>query len=280
VRGVRPLALLVMALLAVATHERLLERRGEFPADADVLYVPPPRHLEIMSLGYREALADLIWIRALVFSGEHLGLDSIAWVDRYIDGINALAPRFRRPYIWGGVTAVYGGQGAVDRSMVERSIEIYRRGLQEFPEDHEILYPLGMMLAHQVGSTPDFGEEETASMAKEGMELIRRAAAFGADPLVRQYAATVITDYASETLAIQFLETQLLWAEDEKYRRVLRKKLAELVGIEATRSIDRIRTEFFAERARRAPYVPERLYSVIRRDATPFSGRRGPTGGT
>jgi hypothetical protein len=89
---------------------------------------------------------------------------------------------------------------------------------------------------------------------------------------VRQYAATVIADHASETLAIQFLETQLLWAEDEKYRRMLRMKLAELVGLEATQSIDRIRTEFFEERARRAPYVPERLYSVIRRGATPFSG--------
>jgi len=272
VRGLRPLALIVMAVLAVASHERLLERRNEFPADADVLYVPPPRQLELMSLGYGEALADLIWIRALVFSGEHLGLDSIAWVDRYIDGINALAPRFRRPYIWGGVTAVYGGQKAVDRSMVERSIEIYRRGLREFPEDHEILYPLGMILTNQVKSTPGFDEEETAALAKEGVELIRKAAAFGADPLVRQYAATVIADHGSETLAIQFLETQLLWAEDEKYRRMLRMRLAELVGLEATQSIERIRTEFSEERARRAPYVPEMLYAVIRRDTPPFSG--------
>jgi len=272
VRGLCALALIVTAAIAAASHERLLERRNEFPADADVLYVPPPRHLEIMSLGYREALADLIWIRALIFSGEHLGRESIAWVDRYIDGINVLAPRFRRPYVWGGVTAVYGGQKAVDRSMVERSIEIYRRGLREFPEDHEILYPLGMMLTHQVRSTPGFDEEVRSSMVEEGVDLIRKAAAFGADPLVRQYAATVITAHASETLAIQFLETQLLWAEDEKYRRMLRMKLAELVGQEATQSIDRIRTEFFEERARRAPYVPERLYSVIRREATPFSG--------
>jgi hypothetical protein len=64
-----------------------------------------------------------------------------------------------------------------------------------------------MLLLHQVPSTPGYTDEERQQARAEGADLIRRAAAFGADPLVRQYAATLITDHATEQLARQFLES-------------------------------------------------------------------------
>ena len=68
-----PLALgLLAALGASVTHQTLVEKRAEFPQDEDLLYLPPTDDLLRMSLGYREALADLIWIRAVVFAGSEL----------------------------------------------------------------------------------------------------------------------------------------------------------------------------------------------------------------
>jgi len=122
-----------------------------------------------------------------------------------------------------------------------------------------------MLLTTQVGSTPGYSEEEKDELARYGVELIRRAAAFGADPLVRRYAASLITDYAaSDQLAIQFLESQLAGAEEEAHRRLLRRKLSRLTGKEHVEHIERVREEFTAELAEQRPYVPDTLWAVIR----------------
>jgi hypothetical protein len=131
------------------------------------------------------------------------------------------------------------------------------------------------MLTHQVGSVPGYTEQEREAFADEGVEYIRRAASFGADPLVRQYAATLVSERGEGPLAIQFLQSQLAGAEDEDYRRMLRHRLARLGGeasIERIEQIERVRNEFMAERARQAPYVPDSIYAVIRDDRA-----RGPS---
>src|SRR5262245_27210880 len=101
-RLVYALALVATATLALFAHDRLRFRRDRFPEDVDVLYVPPPGYLQPMSLGYREALADLIWVQALVFTGEHMGEDDLQSVTRYAEAITGLSPRFEQAYVWGG----------------------------------------------------------------------------------------------------------------------------------------------------------------------------------
>ena len=255
------------AALAHLVHGRVLERQAEAPPEFDVLYVPPAEHLVPMAMGYREALADLIWVRALIYSGENLGAAQIEATGRYVDAIVGLAPRFRRAYLWGGITAVYSGQATIDRPMVDRAIDIYRRGVAQFPESHELLYPFGMLLVTQVPSTPGYDAAERETLRQEGIEAIRRAAAFGADPLVRQYAATLIAEHGERELAIQFLESQLAQAEDEDHRRMLRSKLSALGGKGAADSVDRVRRDFSREHQVRAPYLPEALYAVVRDEA-------------
>ena len=258
--------LLGMAGLALLAHDRLRERRDGFPEDSDVLYVPPPEHLRPMSLGYREALADLLWVRALVFTGKHIGnADAdVGAVTRYADAITGLSPRFHRAYVWGGVTPIYGGGKTVTRDMVDRSIAIYRRGIDHFPESHKLLYAFGMLLTHQVSSTDGYSAEEQARSAAEGIEMIRRAAAFGADPLVRQYASTLMTEHATEQMARQFLEAQLATAEDEDYRRMLRRKLAAIGGAQSVREVERIRRAFIEEHLIQLPYTPDSFYAIVR----------------
>lgn len=269
-RALFPVAIVAAALGVGALHEEVLERRAEFPREEDLLYLPAPSHLRTMSVGYREALADLIWIRALIFAGSHIGDEQITWSDNYVEAITHLAPRFHRPYLWGGITAVYSGSAQVDREMVERAAALYRTGLEQFPESHELHYTLGMLLLHQAPSTPGFSEDELAALREEATDAIRKAAAFGADPLVRQYAATLITRQAGDEMAIQFLETQLMDAEDEDLRRMLRTKLRELVGEGRSAAVEKVRTEFIAERDARAPYVPDALWAVIRQDEKPL----------
>jgi hypothetical protein len=252
---------------ALSLHSTVLTARESFPAESDLTYVPPANQLRWMSVGYREALADLLWIRALVFSGENIGKVDIAATDRFVIGITELSPRFKRAYIWGGITAVYGATGKITRDQVDRSMGIYRRGLERFPESHELLYPAGMLLTHQVASTEGYTDQEKEAYAAEGIMMIRKAAAFGADPLVRRYATTLVAEHGTDQLAIQFLESQLAQAEDEDHRRLLRRKLSQLAGSGAVQAIEATRAQFELERRREAPYLPDTIWAVIRSDA-------------
>ncbi len=257
-------AALATGAAATLVREPVVAQRARMPDDADVLYVPEATHLRPMSLGYREALADLLWVRALVFSGASIGNTDVAAVQRYANAIAGLAPRFPRVYQWGGVTAIYGGAAHVSREGVDIAIEIYRAGLVQFPEDHKLLYGLGMLLSHQVPSTPGFSDEERAAAKTEGARLIRRAAAFGADPLVRQYAATLVSEHAESALARQFLEAELAQAQDADYRRMLRKKLRGMGAGASVETVERIREEFSATHAAQAQYLPDTVFTLVR----------------
>ncbi|MFO7564434.1 MAG: hypothetical protein R6X02_17440 [Enhygromyxa sp.] len=258
------LALLPAFIAAmVVSHRGVKQAREQFPRDQDVLYLPPAEHLGPMSLGYREALADLIWIRAVIFAGDRVGATNYAWIMEYLEAIYSLAPGFRRPYAWGGVAFIYSGED-VDRAMIDRAIALYRRGLEHFPEDHELLFAAGMLLTRDVQSVPGYSEDEKSAAMEEGAALIRKAAAFGAPPLVRELAATLVREGGADQLAIQFLETQLLQAEDEDHRRLLRIKLEAALGEAGLESLERIRAEFEAARQAQAPYVAPELFVLIR----------------
>ncbi len=259
------LSLLPVLLLGamVGTHRQLQEQRDGFPRDQDVLYLPPARHLGLMSLGYREALADLIWIRAVIFAGDRAGALNHDWIMEYLEAIYSLAPGFRRPYAWGGVAFIYTGTN-IDRAMVDRAIALYHRALEHFPEDHELLFAAGMLLTRDVQELPGYTQAERDAAMAEGAAYIRKAAAVGAPPLVRELAATLVSEGGAGQLEIQFLETQLLQTEDEDHRRLLRQKLEAAIGEAGLESLEEMRTEFERERKAERPYVPPDLYILIR----------------
>lgn len=264
------LSLVPVLLLAamIGTHRHLERERASFPRDQDVLYLPPAQHLAPMSLGYREALADLIWIRAVVFAGDRAGATNHEWIMEYLEAIYLLAPAFRRPYAWGGVAFIYTGDH-IDRAMVDRALALYDRALEHFPEDHELLFAAGMLLTRDVQSLPGYTEAERAAAMEEGAAYIRKAAAFGAPPLVRELAATLVSEGGADQLAIQFLETQLLQTEDENHRRLLRQKLEVAIGEAGLESLEQMRETFEEERKAERPYVPPDLYILIRDASDP-----------
>ncbi len=261
------LAIVGFGALTVLAHGRVRTLREDFPRDQDLYYLPPARHLELASLGYREALADLVWIRALLLASDVVQGQNHAWILRYVDAITTLAPNFRRAYHWGGVVFVYTGQD-IDRDMLDRALEVYRQGLEICPEDHEMLFGAGMILVRGLPTTEGYSEAEIAAGRREGAAMIRKAAAFGAPPVVRQYAATLIDASVSEEMALQFLEAQYLETDDADYRRLLRKKIEALADPDRLETLDSVRREFFEERAAKFPYLPDTTYAVIRPDTS------------
>jgi hypothetical protein len=265
-RWIGLLALTVSFAATTAAHGQLRARRAEFPRQDDLLYVPPPQRIEGLAVGYREALADLLWIRAVLLAGDPRQGGDIVFLTRHLDAISTLAPRFLRPYQWGSVFIIYA-RASLDRDTVDRALAYSRRGLAQYPEDPDLLFSTGMLLQREVASVDGYSDEDRAAAKRESVELVRRAAAFGASPLVRQLAATLLYQEGAGTeLELRFIEEQLVQTSDPELRKTLRRRLEELGKRDRAAYLLEIRTTFEAERVANFPYVPDLLYAVLRRD--------------
>src|SRR5687768_4366080 len=104
--------------------------------------------LPLLSLGYREALADLIWMKGLLyFSDELVHEGDATHAIHYTEAMLALDPYFRQAYLWVGVSALYH-HGEPDLDVIEQVVEIQERGVRLFPEDGELAWEVGATLSY------------------------------------------------------------------------------------------------------------------------------------
>src|SRR5690349_8631359 len=109
----------------------------------DVYYLPPPAWLALFSLGHREAVADLIWLRSLVYFGDELGhRGQVANLYNYAEAMLSLDPYFKKVYSWAATCALYR-TGNIQVSDAYRAIAFLERGVRLFPDDGELAWTLG-----------------------------------------------------------------------------------------------------------------------------------------
>ncbi len=96
------IALTAIALAAFSVNALRVPLNTRFLATKvqnDVFALPPPSQVVTISLGYRSALADMIFAHVLVSSGIHFQeRRGFEFVGRYIEAINELDPKFEAPY--------------------------------------------------------------------------------------------------------------------------------------------------------------------------------------
>ena len=66
----------------------------------DVVLIPPPTELKLLSLGYNAATVDYLWGKTLVEYGIHSAENRPIDMTRYIDAIMALEPSYRPMYFY------------------------------------------------------------------------------------------------------------------------------------------------------------------------------------
>src|SRR5262245_7974242 len=98
---------LSVGLAALEHGSALALRSAQSEIDAHV-FLPAPRAARILSLGYTELAADLVWMRALIYYGDGLvhqtGMPDVELLVRLI---NTLDPRFHKPYLWGAYATTF-----------------------------------------------------------------------------------------------------------------------------------------------------------------------------
>ena len=148
------IAVAVLTLAALAAESRLSAQliMASQPRRAyqEAYLLPEPEAMRALGLGNDELMADLVWLRALSYFAVHFHFDQdYRWLDRYIDTIIALDPKFRMIYHWAGVVAMYGGQ-VIDNRAVMTSIRFLEMGRERYPDDWLLNFMLGINYGHEL----------------------------------------------------------------------------------------------------------------------------------
>jgi tetratricopeptide (TPR) repeat protein len=237
----------------------------------DVYYLPPPDWLVLFSLGHREAVAGLIWLRALIYFGEELQQrGQVHNLYNYTDAMLALDPHFKKVYQWVSATALYR-TGNVDADDARRAIGYLEQGVRLFPDDGELAWALGATYLYEL--PPLLPLAERAEPRRRGLEHVQVASRLGAGPpwLVLS-TATELGRLGQREQQIAHLQEVYDQVSDPDVKEQIELRLTKLRDATFAEALRKTYEEIDAARAAQFPYLDRELFLQVGRHP-PFDGR-------
>lgn len=234
---------LIVAFVAIAGAQgvRELAKHERAHDGLEEPFAPSADSARIVSLGYREVWADLLFFRLVGYFG---GGDATApGVARLVEAIAALDPQFSKIYEW-GARAIVATRRGVDNEVAMRAIRILETGLTIFPDDYKIPRLAGEIYLYEL-KTKDGDQrrrwDEQAARLIESSVRKPDAPADGAT-----FAAHLRSKLGQRQRAVDGLREMLLITSDDRARGELLEKLGELEQADTAE----IAAELFGERKR------------------------------
>ncbi len=237
----------VVALGAIAGANALrlnaIDDRASWPKVLDTPFAPSPESTPFVSLGYRELLADLLWIRLVGYSsGDE---DIAAGTADLALAIEASDPYFEPLYQSGAeriTTANYGD--SVDTNLIAAGL--LTRGADRFPDRWR--YPFNAGQTYVLDLAPAV-EDTDAAQAKAWRELgitwLQRSIGMPGTPgMAGVLAANMLTKLGRAQQAESNLLAAIMRTEEPGPRSRLLKKLASM----REQSIQEVEAELDAAR--------------------------------
>jgi len=244
------------ARIARDAAERAAPRRF-----ADEPYAPAPATAPLVSLGYRELAADLLFLRLTgYFGGSENTTHGIAGL---VEAIVALDPQDHRIYEW-GARAITLASGAVDNAAYLRALAVLDTGAQQFPDDWKLPYLAGEIYTQDLRTTDP---AQRRAWDERGTLLTESAIRKPNAPIeAATWAAKMRTKLGQHQRAVDGLREMLLVTEDDTARARLLTKLADLEHDSA----DELASELLEARHRfeaawygTRPAVPASMYLLL-----------------
>jgi hypothetical protein len=106
----------------------------------ELSYYPSGRGMGLVTLGHSETFADLAWMRAVQYYGEHRRTDMrFTRLAHVFDILTSLSPRFVPAYVFGGFALAQEG------SDFPRAEALMLKGLEENPRSGLLAFELGFL---------------------------------------------------------------------------------------------------------------------------------------
>jgi hypothetical protein len=213
----------------------------------DSVLLPPPALTRVMSLGYRSALADLIFAHVLVAYGVHFQEKRLfELAPQYLATVVALDAKFREPYRLADTLITLQPQEP-PKSAYYAARALQDRGLAEFPYDTELWLISGQFLAYL--AAPQLPRPERDEFRLEAARRLARSCELVSSneniPHHCITAASLFNDAGRLDAARGFLERVLAVTDDPEIEGLAGGYLSTLLG-----QAERDRAEEHAARLR------------------------------
>lgn len=258
VLGVAAVSVLILALLGTRITRLDLhyeEARMARAQPLEVLYIPPPKALRVLSLGHSNFMADLLLMRAnLYFVDRVFGSRILRWLDTYVETILALDPHNPRVYEWASQAVKFGQE--ITNEVLKKSNEYARRGIEQFPDHWRFYFDIGFNY-HIEWRTDSRAEKER--MREKALPYFSIAAALPGSEIDPNLVAEL---YAQEEQQKRALFTAYLkyWEASPDEQRALRGRITRYRSRAAAERLERAEERWKDE----LPYVPLGLYELLR----------------
>jgi hypothetical protein len=259
--GRSSLSLLTVTLIIAAAgliqcmRPGLVEQLRRAKDKYDIYALPKPQYVVAMSLGYRSAVADLLFAHTLVSSGIHLSekrrFEAAASLLRTI---NQLDPKFATPYRFADtILTVQAAKPTFDDYLSARSI--LERGMDELKYDMQLWLSAGQFMAYL--APYHVGRLASEAVAKEwrhegAKRLARSCELVGKDDNAPYHCVTAasLLSQAGEVAALrQFVERVVAVNDDPEVQSQALAALSKALGEEQKQKLSLRRERY--ERLRR-----------------------------
>jgi tetratricopeptide (TPR) repeat protein len=204
--------LLALGTMAIGLLAAVDRGRSAMGLGVSLSYLPKGEYLRLASLGYRQLVADLLWLQVVQQIGKRdQTTDGYLWIYRATDTLTDLDPGFAYAYqATGSVLGVWGGRP-------HESVAILRKGIEHNPTVWELPFFLGYDYFYEL--------QDVASAAvyfKLASELP------GAPRYLPGLTARMLVQAGNPEAALEFLERMHQQTQDERAKAALMRRIADV----------------------------------------------------
>jgi tetratricopeptide (TPR) repeat protein len=257
--GVGMLCVAIARPAVVGEFKRAKVRHDTYP-------LPPPEQTLLLSLGYRAALADVLFADLLVQHGLRFQQKRLLeFAGNYLDTITTLDPEFRRPYLLAD-TLLTMQPVAPPLAHYHKAREIFERGMRALPYDAELHITAGQYLLYLGVRELKTHEEREEWRALGTRALTRACEVLGNQPNLPfhcVHAGAMLEKAGQREAMVNFAERVLATVDDPEIRERALTYLAFAEG-EGRREQAREHIKQLYRRQRAdVPFVARDLYALL-----------------
>lgn len=252
-------ALAIAALgLTTARVARTLVAAGDNVVEAP--YAPSATAAPFASLGFREAMADVLFIRLAGYFGSREA--TAHGMAPLVEAVVALDPQYQRIYEYGAMAMTVSSGATQDIYL--RAIAVLERGIAEFPRDWKLPNLAGQIYTQDLQSTDP---AQQRAWNEKGLLLVESSLRKpGASPEAATWAATMRTKLGQHERAVRELREMILLTPDPQARE---RMIAKLNTLEKSDQAE-LAAELYehqklleGDRKRHRPSLPSTMYILV-----------------
>ena len=230
--AVLSLVFLTLAILQAFLSEQEKKVRPGSSAD-QLIYLPSPQQAKLMSLGFRQLMADYYWVKALqYFTDPELAQKQYRNLADILGVVIGVDPDFEYAYKFAGIATPYDS-GRLNFKNTERSTHFLELGAARFPHNWQIHFFLGYNYLNFQNRPIEAAQQFAAASQIPG-----------SPDYLKTFVARVYTVGGKLDSAIEWTRQSINNAVDPDIRQMLEKRLDDLEREGVLQRIEKEAREF------------------------------------